>query len=126
MKRPRKNPLEWLVFAVSLVVIGGIVVLLVAAGRSTADQPARLDVFLGEPRPEAAGFSVPVVVENRGGKAAAGVRVEVVLEAGGVSERAGFELPFSPAGSLRRGEVVLAANPRDGRIEARVVGFELP
>ena len=32
MKRPHKNPLEWLVFAVSLLVIGVIVGLLIKAG----------------------------------------------------------------------------------------------
>ena len=126
MRRPHKNPLEWLVFVTSLLLIGGIVVLLIHSARSTRDAPARLEVYLGQPRQEAALFFVPVVLENRGGKAAAGVRVEVVLEGSNGIERAGFELPYAPAGSLRRGEVVMATDPRVGRIGARVVGFELP
>jgi len=126
MRRPHKNPLEWLVFAASLLVIGGIVALLVYAGRATRDEPARLEVFLGQPRQEAALFFVPVVVENRGGKAAASVRVEVVVEAGIATERAGFDLPYSPAGSMRRGEVVVATDPSSGRLSGRVTGFELP
>ena len=126
MKRPHKNPLEWLVFAASLLVIGGVVAALVYSGRSTGSRPAHLEVFLGDSRPAAGRFFVPVVVENRGGKAAAGVRVEIVLESGNGAERAGFELPYAPAGSMRRGEVVLDTDPRDGRISGRVVGFELP
>ena len=126
MKRPHKNPLEWLVFAASLLIIGVVVGLLVEAGLAAKDQPARLEVLLGEPRQEAALVHVPVVVENHGGRAAAGVRVEVMLASGTTIERAGFELPYSPAGSVRRGEVVVAADPRAGRMSARVLGFELP
>ncbi len=126
MRRPHKNLLEWLVFAASLLVIGGIVALLANAGRATRDELARLEVLLGQPRQEAALFFVPVVVENRGGKAAAGVRVEVVLESGSGTERAGFDLPYAPAGSMRQGEVVFATDPGNGRISGRVVGFELP
>jgi uncharacterized protein (TIGR02588 family) len=128
MRLPNKNPLEWLVFGASLLLIGVIVALLVLAARTTRDQPARPEVFLGQPRQEAALFFVPVVVENRGGKAAAGVRVEVLVESdsGNGTERAGFDLPYSPAGSIRRGEVVFITDPRAGRISARVTGFELP
>jgi uncharacterized protein (TIGR02588 family) len=126
VRRPRKNAVEWVVFASSLLVIGVIVGFLAYQGLATRDEPAHLEVLLGEPRQKEALFFVPVMVENRGGKAAAGVRVEVTLEAGNRTEHASFDLPYSPAGSLRSGEVTLRSDPRQGRMNGRVVGFELP
>ena len=121
-----KNWLEWVVFAVSLLVIAAIIGTLVVGVLSNKDSPARLEVFLGDVREERGAFVVPVVVQNTGGRAAAAVRVEVILEAGNFSERSGFDLSYSPAGSLRRGEVTFSRDPRQGTLKSRVPGFELP
>jgi uncharacterized protein (TIGR02588 family) len=125
-RRPRKNMLEWLVFAASLLVIGAVVGILAHEELTVGDEPARMQVLLGEPRQEETLFVVPVVVANKGGKAAAGVRVEVVLEFSGGTERVSFDLPHAPAGSMRRGEAAFRSDPREGRLSGRVVGFELP
>jgi uncharacterized protein (TIGR02588 family) len=125
-ERPRKNVLEWLVFAASLLVIGTVVGFLAYEGLTMGREPARLQVLLGEPRQEETLFVVPVVVENKGGKAAAGVRVEVLLEAPGGTERVTFDLPHAPAGSMRRGQAAFRSDPREGRMSGRAVGFELP
>jgi uncharacterized protein (TIGR02588 family) len=123
---PHKNRLEWLVFAASLLVIASIVGLLVHGGLMTRGAPAQLQVFLGESRLEGSLFVVPVVVENRGAEAAAGVRVEVLLDTAGEVERATFELSYSPGGSIRRGQVAFASDPRRGSMTGRAVGFEIP
>ena len=88
MTRPHKNWLEWLVFAMSLVVIAGFIGVLVYAAFMTKDAPASLRVFLGEPRKEQSHFIVPVLVQNRGGAAAAAVRIEVVLDSLGAGRLA--------------------------------------
>ncbi len=126
MRRPHKNRLEWLVFAASLLVIAGVVGFLVYGALLTRDAPAHLQVLLGEPRPEGSLFVVPVVVENRGGEAAAGVRIEVLLETAGKVERATFDLTYSPGGSVRRGQVAFSSDPRQGAVTGRAVGFEIP
>jgi uncharacterized protein (TIGR02588 family) len=125
-RRVGKNWLEWLVFAASLVVIGTTVGFLVHGSVTLEDSPPRLEVYLGEARAEHGLFVVPVVVRNRGARPAAGVRVEVVLTAGPVSEHGGFDLDYSPGGSVRRGEVTFSRDPREGTLKARAPGFELP
>lgn len=122
----RKNWLEWLVFSMSIAVIALIVGTLVRGMIAQEEAPAKLEVFLGDARKEGSGFVVPVVVRNRGGQPAAAARVEVVLTAPGFSERGGFDLSYSPAGSTRRGEVPFSQDPDSGVTRARIVGFELP
>jgi len=123
---PRKNWLEWLVFAVSLAVIAATTGFLSYSSLTTDDSPPRIEVYLGEARPERGLFVVPVVVQNRGARPASGVRVEVVLTIGQATEYAGFELAYSPGGSTRRGEVAFLRDPRAGALKARSPGFELP
>jgi uncharacterized protein (TIGR02588 family) len=123
---PRKNRLEWLVFAVSLAVIAGTVGVLVYGSLTLEDSPPRLEVYLGEPRERLGSFVVPVVVENRGTRPAAGVKVEVILTGGKSSEQGGFDIAYAPGGSTRRGEVVFSTDPRRGTLKARVPGFEFP
>lgn len=126
MTLPEKNWVEWLVFAISLAVISVILGFLLHDALKLNDSPARIEVFLGEPRQEGKSFVVPVVVQNSGAKAAAGIRVEVLLALDHVSERAGFDLSYSPGGSVRRGEVTFSKDPRAGILRARTPGFELP
>ena len=122
----QKNWVEWIVFAASLAVIAVIVGFLVHAALTLEDAPPRIEVFLGEARKERDLYVVPVVVENQGVRAAAGIRVEVLLTRNGSVQRAGFDLSYSPGKSLRRGMVSFTDDPRDGTLEARVQGFELP
>lgn len=126
MNKTRKNWIEWLVFTASLAVIAPTLGFLVHAAFTLEDVPARIEVFLGEPREDRGTFIVPVVIQNRGGQAAVGVRVEVALTMDNASERAGFDLSYSPAGSTRRGEVSFIGDPRKGTLRARTPGFELP
>jgi uncharacterized protein (TIGR02588 family) len=123
---PRKNWLEWLVFAASLGIIATIVGFLVHGAFTRDDTPPRLEVYLGEPRSERGLFIVPVVVQNQGPRPASGVRIEVVVTVGQASEQAGFELSYAPGGSTRRGEVAFSLDPRKGSLRARPPGFELP
>ncbi|HSN89388.1 MAG TPA: hypothetical protein VL025_21675 [Thermoanaerobaculia bacterium] len=127
MSRVEKNRLEWIVFAISLLVVLGTVGLLVQDMIRGESSPPELVVELGAPRRQAQGWAVPVTVRNEGGETAEGARVEVTLEVPGREpERAGIDMAFVPADSRREGFVTFAGDPARGRLSGRVVGFERP
>ena len=124
---PKKNALEWSVFAVSLaLIIAAVAVLLLHASRD-ADSPPQFVIRIGETTREGAGYRVPVMIQNRGDETAAEVKVEVALRDGKeINERADFTLAFLPRHATREGAVVFARDPRCCEIVARAVGYEKP
>lgn len=123
----QKNPLEWTVFAASLVIVAGCVAVLVAMMLRTSDRPADLVVTLGRPERVSSGFRVPVQVRNAGDATAAEVHVEVTLESGGEEvERADLTIAFVPRRSDRKGFVMFRRDPSCCRITGSAVGFEEP
>ena len=126
----RKHPLEWIVFAVSLVLVGGTLGFLAwdaVQGEWGEDSPAALSVEIGRPEPRGGVWAVPVTVRNGGDATAEGVQVEVTLEAPGAEpERAGFEALFVPRRSKREGWVTFRTDPSRGRLSGRVAGYETP
>ena len=127
MSRVQKNKLEWIVFAVSLVVMLGTVGLLVKDLVRGESSPPDLRVELGAPRRQARGWAVPVTVRNEGGETAEGARIEVTLAVPGrAPEKAEIDMAFIPADSRREGFVTFAEDPARGRLAGRVVGFETP
>lgn len=125
-----KHPLEWIVFAVSLVLVGGTLGFLAwDAVRSEwgPGSPAALSVEIGRPEPRGGAWAVPVTVRNRGDETAEGVKVEVTLEAPGTEpETAGFEAAFVPRRSQREGWVTFRSDASRGRLNGRVTGYETP
>lgn len=128
MKNLEKNWLEWIVFAVSLVLVVSTLGYLVYDGATLGDAPPSFEFQLGTPQPRLNNFLVPVSVTNRGDETAEGVHIEVVLESGGKEqESADFEIAFLPRHSTRQGWVTFQADPRTvEQMKARVLGFEKP
>jgi uncharacterized protein (TIGR02588 family) len=126
MKVPEKNRLEWAVFFTSLVIIGAVIGTLVAFEISRPDTPPELHARTSGVRQSGGGYAVGVVVENRGGRAAASVHVEVVAGEGNDEERSELTLPYVPHGSTRSGEVMFTRAPGAGGLRARVLGYEIP
>lgn len=127
MTKIQKNPLEWAVFAIGLVVTLGVVGFLAWDAARSGDGPPDLAVELGAPQPRAQGWAVPVTVRNRGEETAEGARVLVTLELpGGEKEEAELELPFVPRRSQREGWVHFLHPPASGRLSGRVTGYEQP
>jgi uncharacterized protein (TIGR02588 family) len=127
MIRPEKNWIEWLVFALGIVIIAATVgVLLHAAVTVEEEAPVSIELTLGDAREDHGNFLVPVEVRNHGARAAANVRIEVVLTASAGEERAAFVLDYAPGRSVRHVEVNFSHDPREGRLSGRAVGFELP
>jgi uncharacterized protein (TIGR02588 family) len=79
MSRIAKHPVEWIVFAVSLVLVAGTVGLLAWDAVQGEDSPAALSIELGRPEPREGTWAVPVTVRNRGDMTAENVNVEVTL-----------------------------------------------
>jgi uncharacterized protein (TIGR02588 family) len=127
MNIPKKNLLEWSVFGLSLLLLIGVVGLLAYDAIWGDRSPPELVVQAGEPVARGALIEVPVTVENRGGRAAEGILVEVtVRQAGGVEERAELTLPLLARQASEQGVVAV---PNQGAVEAvegRVVAFTLP
>ena len=123
----KKHPLEWIVFAVSLVLVAGTVGFLAWDAVQGEDSPAALSVEIGLPEPRGGAWAVPVTVRNRGDATSEGVKVEVILEApGSAPEGAGFEAAFVPRRSQREGWVMFRSDPSRGRLSGRVAGYETP
>lgn len=128
MKIPRKNWLEWSVFAVGLLCIGLVVGYLVRDAASEAGTPAQVVVRLGDAEQRGGRRYVPVTLVNSGGDAAAGVEVEVVLERGDrIVERARLLFDLVPREATREGWVAFdsAAAPGE-RIRTGGVAFGEP
>lgn len=128
-----KHPLEWAVFAVSLVLVLGTLGFLVydaatgPSGPRGDTKPPEIVVRLGEAERSGGVYAVPVEVRNNGEETAEGVHVEVVLESPGrAPERAELVVAFVPRQSVRRGWVTFTANPDAGRLTGRALGYEKP
>jgi uncharacterized protein (TIGR02588 family) len=126
-----KHPLEWIVFAVSLVLVAGTVGFLAWDAVRGQGSPAALSIELGRPEPRGGAWAVPVTVRNRGDETAEGVNVEVTLELPGTEppvqvETAEFEAAFVPRQSKREGWVTFRTDPSRGRLSGRATGYETP
>ncbi|MBW3636319.1 MAG: hypothetical protein KY445_07625 [Armatimonadetes bacterium] len=119
-----KNALEWTVFALSLILIIGVLGFLGFEAISGAPTPPRLEVSLGEPLKVGKQMLVPVGVENRGATTAQGVEIEVSRR--GRDQTATFSLPHVPRGGQRQGWVVFEAPLQKSELESRVLGYQEP
>lgn len=126
--RLQKNWLEWLVFALSLVLVLCALGYLVYDGATSAKTPANIQLELGKPQPQANHFMIPVSVTNRGDTTAETVQIEVTLEnSGQEQENAQLEIALLPRHSKREGWVTFQTDPRTvEETKARVLGFEQP
>lgn len=111
--RTRKNQLEWLVFAISAILLAAVFGTLVIDGMASGDAPATLVIETGQAQASGGTFRVPVRVRNTGGRTAEQARIEIELVAGdAVVERAELTIPFVPQLSTREGWVSFRRDPR--------------
>jgi uncharacterized protein (TIGR02588 family) len=125
--KTKKNALEWIVFAVSAVLIAGVVSVLVIAGVRSGQTPPSLRIETGAAEASEGSFRVPVRVRNMGEETAEQALIEVQLIANGTAvERAELLIPFVPKRSSREGWVVFARDPRCCTLATRAVAFNKP
>lgn len=123
----QKNWIEWLVFSCSSILVAGVLGFLIYASATLGDAPPDLKIHLSAAQPEGQYFRVPVKIKNDGDQTAEGVQIEVTLNEGKPSEEtATFEASFLPRHSSREGAVIFKTDPRNGKLEARVLGYEKP
>jgi uncharacterized protein (TIGR02588 family) len=127
MKSVEKNRLEWVVFAVALLLVLATFGYLIYEAVTTRDGPPDVVVTLGPPEPGSGGFMVPVEAANRGGQPAEELRIAVRLEtANGAAEESVLLFPYLPRESTRRGWVTFRADPGSGTLRVSGVGFLSP
>ncbi len=127
MKKTRKNWLEWVVFALGLILVSATLGYLLYAGASMGHEPPSLEVRLGVPEQRQFNFIVPVTVVNHGDETAEGVRVEVVMESGGEEKARGeLDVAFLPCHATREGWVTFEQDPRTAQLKTRVLGYQKP
>lgn len=127
MKTFKKNPLEWVVFGIGLVLTLGVVGSLAWDAARGGSEPPDLIVELGAPQTRSQGWSVPVTVRNEGEETAESVRTLVTLALpDGDKEEAELDMPFIPRHSRREGWVHFLHSPASGQLSGRVTGYEQP
>lgn len=122
----KKNTLEWIVFAASAALILTCVVLLVYRQLSGSGSPPSVAVQTGEIVETTGGYAVAVRVRNDGDTTAEEVAIEATLSWPGGEEHGEITLAYVPYHSHRRAWVVFTRDPRQGRLEARVIGYREP
>lgn len=126
MSKPDKNWLEWTVFSFGLALVVATLGFLAFEAATLGSAPPSVEVRLGQPRRLNNGHAVPVTVANHGDATAEGVTVEVTLQHAGKQESGELVVAFLPRRSKREGWVTFKSDPREGKLEAHVKGFEVP
>ena len=121
--KPRKNPLEWVVFAFSLVLVLGTLGFLGYETLVVPMTPPRLEAHLGKLEIRGSLMFVAVTVENDGATTATNVEVEVKSRDG---QSAGFTLQHVPRNGKREGWVSFEAPLDKSQLQARVAGYQIP
>jgi uncharacterized protein (TIGR02588 family) len=118
----RSSPAERVSFAVSLLVLAGVVATIVVLWWREPAGPPRFRVELGEVRSEAGRSYLPVTIINEGGAAARQVRIEG--RTAGSEERPTATIDFLPVRG--REEVVLTFAVHPARTGVDVVSYQQP
>ncbi len=127
MRLPKKNWLEWLIFAVSVALICATIGVLVYENRSLTSEPPSPQIQLGRARWHESYFAVPLTVTNAGDHTAQNVQLEVdLLLPGGQKETGKVNLQYLPRRATRDAWVTFQHDPGKGKLEPRVLGYERP
>ncbi len=121
-----KNPLEWTVFGLSLVLVLSTFGLLVAAAIHGGKGPAKLTITTGEIQLMDGRAMIPVTVRNEGGEVAENVEVMVTLGEGTNLQEAGFTLDLISRDAEREGVVSFRAGNGITKPVASIVGYGAP
>ncbi len=127
MNEVKKNALEWMVFAASLLLIAGVFGVLIHDAVTLERRPPDVRVEVGEIKQQATNFVAPVTIRNEGDETAEDVQVEVELQTtNGEKETSEIAIPFVPRGARREGFAVFKNDARTGSLNARVKGYVQP
>jgi uncharacterized protein (TIGR02588 family) len=120
-----RHAIEWVVLAASGAAVVALGVLLVYDGLARSGDP-RLQVVLEQPYQQSEAWVVPISLRNKGEAAATAVDVEVTLVKAGQQTTSSVTIGFAPGGSEIAAAVVFDQDPSGGRLQPRVLGYEVP
>lgn len=120
--------LEWVVFVLGFIVVAGVIGLLVYEAVRFEGSSPTLTVALGTPGFQHGSYTIPVTIENTGGKTASNVEVEVTVHfSSGEEEQASVTFQFVPRHSSETGWVTFGRHPAQAdSVAARVLGYGSP
>ena len=121
-----KNALEWAVFALSCLLVLGVIVALAMDAIRWEPGPARLEIKMDEAKVEEGQLRVPLSVVNRGASVAINVNVEVVGRGPQGDRTATVNFDFIPRDATREGVAIFPPDQDPQQLEGRISGYEKP
>lgn len=123
-----KNKLEWIVFAISLLLVAAILGYLSYQVYTEKEETPDILVELMPDPSDHNPYRYLVSVHNRGGQTAETVTIEVAMKMDGQEvEKAELQIAFVPKESTREGWVNFSKSPAQAdTVEAHVRSFEKP
>jgi uncharacterized protein (TIGR02588 family) len=124
---PSTSTAEWIVAAVSALLVLGVIGFLVYDGVRSADTPPDVTIELDSIQPAGPGYLVLFRARNGGRSTAADVIIEGELMAdSGRVEASETTIDYVPPGGLERGGLYFTRDPRRLKLRLRAQGYRDP
>ncbi len=125
---PERTLAEKVSFAISLMILGFILAVLIYSWMTGDNQPPILTVKIdGEIYQKNQQFYVPYAVTNTGGKTAESVEVNAELKLSEENSEAGTQsINYLSAGEKETGAFIFSHDPDLGKLQIRIASFKLP
>lgn len=124
--RNTKNPLEWLVFGLSFLLVAGVVAFLGWSAITSEDRPAAFQVETDSPIQVSGSIVVPIRVKNTGSTTAAEVTVAITARYASSEKESTLTIDFVPHGGTRHARAIFDGPETPVGITARVAGYVEP
>ena len=124
--RHGKNKLEWVVFALSSLLVIGALSFLVFSAITGENKPADVQVKVGNLTVRGASTIVTLAISNVGSKTASEVNISVIAKYGDKETESTVVVDFVPKGSNREAIVVFAGDQKPNEIIPRIIGYVEP
>jgi len=125
-ERNAKNPLEWVVFGLSCLLVLGAVAFLILTAITRKDGPADLRITVGEISTRADSTLVTIILTNEGTKTAAAVKIHLTATYPSEERESDVDVDFVPRGGRREAIAVFSGTERPIQITPKVVGYVEP
>lgn len=127
-KRDQKTPvLEWLVAAIGMILVTGLIGFLLYKTATKNDSPPNLSVESGAIVTTESGYLLKFSLVNNGEEQAADVTVEGKLTRGGEeAETSSVTIAYAPSHSKREGGLFFTKNPQEFQLQIRATGYSAP